>query len=63
MTFSYYLDNLKLALNKIKRVQSEAEAYKCIAEILINSFGFNRATVSKVNLEHGALPFCATLGL
>lgn len=62
MTFSHYLDNVKLALNKIKKARSEAEAHKYIAEVLINCFSFDRVTVRKVNWEKGTLPLVCYLG-
>lgn len=56
------LGNIKLALNKIKKARSEVEAYKCIAEVLIKCFGFDRATVRKVNWKKGTLPLVYYLG-
>src|ERR1700739_3014043 len=59
---SDYIDKVKLAINKIKSAQNEAEAYKYIAEVLINCFGFNRVTVRKVNREKRTLSLVCYLG-
>jgi diguanylate cyclase (GGDEF)-like protein len=62
MTFSHYVDKVKLALNKIKKARREAEAYKYIAEVLINCFGFDRATIRKVNWGKETLHLVCYLG-
>src|ERR1700756_1761066 len=57
-----YIDRIKLAINKIKKAQNEAEVYKYLAEVLVNCFSFNRVTIRKVNREKGILSLVCYLG-
>jgi len=60
--FSDYLTRIKLAINEVAKATTEPEAYKYLTEALINHFGFNRATVRKVNWERNTLSLVCYVG-
>ncbi|MGE5443873.1 MAG: diguanylate cyclase [Ignavibacteriales bacterium] len=60
--FSDYLTRVKLAINEVAKATTEPEVYKYLTEALINHFGFNRATVRKVNWERSTLSLVCYVG-